>query len=165
MNVVYSICSVCHHQSWSHDICHMCTGTAVWSAVIVVGSTGQRSEASDGCARHGRTVHLWHWSTTTSLQWKVHFTCCCVLQPFSVYFCRLLLHNMTARHASMYIVTISYKIYAYTTYHMTQCQHDICRHCMSVYLSVTSRYCIETTGGLELVVGVKASFLLSHTVL
>jgi len=30
-----------------------------------------------------------------------------VLQPFSVYFCRLLLHSMTARHASMYIVTIS----------------------------------------------------------
>jgi len=35
--------------------------------------------------------------------------------------------------------------------------------CLSVSLSVTSRYCIETTGRIELVLGTDASFHLSHT--
>ena len=37
--------------------------------------------------------------------------------------------------------------------------------CLSVRPSVTSRYCIEKTGRLELVFGMEASFHLSHTVL
>ena len=37
--------------------------------------------------------------------------------------------------------------------------------CPSVLPSVTSRYCIETTGPIELVFGTKASFHLSYTVL
>ena len=36
---------------------------------------------------------------------------------------------------------------------------------LSVCLSVTSRYCIETTSRIELVFGMEASFYLSHTVL
>jgi len=36
---------------------------------------------------------------------------------------------------------------------------------LSVRLSVTSRYCSETTGQLELVFGTEASFHLYHTVL
>jgi len=37
--------------------------------------------------------------------------------------------------------------------------------CLSVRLSVTSRYCVETAGRIELVFGMDASFRLSHTVL
>jgi len=37
--------------------------------------------------------------------------------------------------------------------------------CLSVRLSVTSRYCIETTGRIELVFATDASFYLSHVVL
>jgi len=37
--------------------------------------------------------------------------------------------------------------------------------CLSVCLSVTSRYCIETTGRIEHLFGMRASFHLSHTVL
>ena len=37
--------------------------------------------------------------------------------------------------------------------------------CPSVCLSVTSQYCIETTGRIDLVLGMEASFHLSHTVL
>jgi len=37
--------------------------------------------------------------------------------------------------------------------------------CLSVRPSVTSRCCIEKTGRIELVFGMKASFHLSHTVL
>ena len=37
--------------------------------------------------------------------------------------------------------------------------------CLSVRLSVTSRYCVETAGRIELVFGMEASFRLSHTVL
>ena len=34
--------------------------------------------------------------------------------------------------------------------------------CPSIRLSATSRYCIETTGRIELLFGKKASFILSH---
>ena len=37
--------------------------------------------------------------------------------------------------------------------------------CPSVCLSVTSQYCIETTGRIDLVLGMEASFHPSHTVL
>ena len=71
------------------------------------------------------------------------------------------------------------KIYIHVTESVnlahTLCWRDICcvtallfvrpSVCMSVCLSVTSRYCIETTGRIELVFGMQASFYLSYTVL
>ena len=46
---------------------------------------------------------------------------------------------------------------------LSSCVHLFVRS--SVRLSVTSRYCIETTGRIELVFGMQASCRLSHTVL
>ena len=46
----------------------------------------------------------------------------------------------------------------------TLCQRGICCHRVSVCLSVTSRYCIETTGRIDRVFGTEASFHLYHTV-
>ena len=74
-------------------------------------------------------------------------------------------HVITLAARTVVKVTFTARRYANAVCVVVLCMSVCLSVCMYVSPSVTSRYCVETTGRIELVFGTEATFHLSHTVL